>query len=147
MMLSTLAVALLVLGLTGPSRSTGRCPARAHSASSPVRVYCNCVGHVLVVEVHRTVNIQLQDAEGAGHAEVKRLPDGYRALFTRRPVVVYSETTSIRAMGRQRDRAGEQGNERLTEVFGSVLSLALAVAVTNATKMLDDAEFHDHTKR
>ncbi|HYZ10148.1 MAG TPA: hypothetical protein VE709_16490, partial [Pseudonocardiaceae bacterium] len=51
------------------------------------------------------------------------------------------------AMRGQRDRAHEQGNERLAEVFGSILSLALAVAVSGTLNMLDDADFRDHVAR
>jgi hypothetical protein len=51
------------------------------------------------------------------------------------------------AMRGQRDRAHEQGNERLAEVFGSILSLALAAAVSHTDNMLDDADFRDHVTR
>ena len=51
------------------------------------------------------------------------------------------------AMRSQRDKAREQGNERLAEVFGSILSLALAAAVSNTVNMLDDADFRDHVTR
>ena len=51
------------------------------------------------------------------------------------------------AMRSQRDKAREQGNERLAEVFGSILSLALAAAVSNTVNMLGDADFRDHVAR
>jgi hypothetical protein len=51
------------------------------------------------------------------------------------------------AMRSQRDIAHAQGNERLAEVFGSILSLALAVAVSDRADMLDEADFRDHVAR
>jgi len=51
------------------------------------------------------------------------------------------------AMRTQRDGAREQGNERLAEVFGSILSLALAAAVSGTVNMLEDADFRDHVTR
>lgn len=51
------------------------------------------------------------------------------------------------AMRSQRDSVHEQGNERLAEVFGSILSLALAVAVSDSANMIDDADFRDHVAR
>jgi hypothetical protein len=51
------------------------------------------------------------------------------------------------AMRTQRDGAHEQGNERLAEVFGSILSLAVAAAVSDRANMLDDADFRDHVAR
>lgn len=51
------------------------------------------------------------------------------------------------AMRTQRDGAQEHGNERLAEVFGSILSLALAAAVSGTVDMLEDADFRDHVTR
>lgn len=51
------------------------------------------------------------------------------------------------AMRTQRDGAREHGNERLAEVFGSILSLAVAAAVSDRANMLDDADFRDHVAR
>jgi len=51
------------------------------------------------------------------------------------------------AMRTQRDGAHEQGNERLAEVFGSILSLAVAAAVSDRVNMLEDADFRDHVAR
>ena len=50
-------------------------------------------------------------------------------------------------MRTQRDGAHEHGNERLAEVFGSILSLAVAAAVSDRANMLDDADFRDHVAR
>ncbi len=51
------------------------------------------------------------------------------------------------AMRSQRDSVRAEGNERLAEVFGSILSLALAVAVSDTANMLDEADFRDNVAR